>query len=105
LDKLLYAIWTIVVEFTKYVWPDLYQEYQDAYDYDYDQAWIAAPALINRAMQVSRNSGAYCWYTKKFVKALEKHWPGLISWVSRTPTSHATPLIRTKTSDSQSFDV
>ena len=80
LVELLDAIDTIVVEFTRYATPDLYQEHRDAYEYGYDQAWIAAPALANRAMQVTVNPDAYGWYTRKFVKALEKHWPSLISW-------------------------
>lgn len=80
LDELLRAIWTIVTEFTKYVCPDLHQEYSDAYQYDYDQAWIVAPALTNRAMRVSVDPDAYCWYTRKFVKALEKYWPDLVGW-------------------------
>jgi hypothetical protein len=85
LDELLPAIWTIVMEFTKHLCPDIYGEYRDAYDYEYDQAWAVAPALTNRAMQVSVHPDAYCWYTKKFVKSLQKYWPDLISWIPGRP--------------------
>jgi hypothetical protein len=85
LDELLRAIWTIVMEFTRHVCPDIYQEYGDAWDFEYDQAWIAAPALTNRAMQVSVHPDAYCWYTKKFVESLEKYWPEVISWIPGRP--------------------
>jgi hypothetical protein len=85
LDELLPAIWTIVMEFTKCVCPDVYREYRDAYEYEYDQSWVAAPALTNRDMQVNVNPGAYCWYSKKFVKSLEKYWPELISWIPGRP--------------------
>jgi hypothetical protein len=85
LDELLRAIWTIVMEFTKHLCPDIHQEYRDAHEYEYDQAWIVAPALTNRAMQVSVRPDDYGWYTKKFVKSLEKYWPELISWIPGRP--------------------
>ena len=72
LDELLRVIWTIVEEFTKHVCCDIYQEYRDAHEYQYRQSWIAAPALTHRAMQVSEEPDAYCWYAKKFVNSLKK---------------------------------
>jgi hypothetical protein len=81
LDEVLRAIWTIVLEFTKHLCPDIHQEYHDAYEYEYDQAWIVASALTNRAMQVSVHPHNYSWYTRKFVKSLEKYWPNLISLI------------------------
>ena len=74
------AIWTLVEEFVQYVLPDIYREYKDAYQYEFDHTYIAAPALTNRAMQVSVNPDGYCWYTREFIKALMRHWPELISW-------------------------
>lgn len=85
LVELLDAIDTIVVEFTRYARLDLYQEHLDAYEYDYGQAWASTPSLVNRAIQVSDYPDAYCWYTRKFVKALEKHWPSLMSWKPGSP--------------------
>jgi hypothetical protein len=85
LDELLPAIWTIVMQFTKHLCPDIHQEYCDADEFECGQAWIVAPALTNRAMQVSVRPDDYGWYTKKFVKSLEKYWPGLISWIPGRP--------------------
>ena len=78
LDELLPVIWNIVEEFTKHVCRDIHQEYRDACEYQHGERWIAAPALIHRALQVSMHPDAYCWYTKKFFKSLKKYWPDLI---------------------------
>jgi hypothetical protein len=97
LDELLFAIRVIVEEFTGYVCLDVCREYRnaDAYDYargigvpegycvssdQHEQAWIAEKALAIRAMQVSTNPDAYCRYTNRFVKALDKYWPNLGGW-------------------------
>jgi hypothetical protein len=97
LDELLFAITVIVEEFTRYVCLDLCTEYSNADAYDYglgigvpegysvstdhhQQAWIAEKALAIRAMQVSTNPDAYCRYTNRFVKALDKYWPSLGGW-------------------------
>jgi hypothetical protein len=78
LEKLLSAIWMIVMEFTRHLCSDLHQEYRDAYVYEYDQGWAVAAALANRAMQVSLYPHDYGRYTKKFAKSLEKYWPNLL---------------------------
>jgi hypothetical protein len=100
LGELVSAITTIVVEFTKYVRPDLNKERDDADDIDYRvgisrpkgynysssdhaRAVMAADAIAIRAMQVSVNPDAYCRYTKQFVKALDKYWPKLGGWDRR----------------------
>jgi hypothetical protein len=97
LDEVLRAIRVIVDEFAIYVRLDLHQEsyYADAYDYangiglpegyglssdHHQQAWIAEKALAIRAMQVSTNPDAYCRYTNRFAKALDKYWPSLGGW-------------------------
>ncbi len=50
---------------------------------DHDKAAIAADALTIRAMQVTADPGAYCRYTNKFVRALDKDWPTLGGWDRR----------------------
>jgi hypothetical protein len=100
LEELLFAIRVMVVEFTKYVRPDLHREYYDAdacdylvgfdraegyglTDEDHQKARIAADALAIRAMQVSAKPDAYCRYTCKFVEALDEEWPHLGGWERR----------------------
>jgi hypothetical protein len=50
---------------------------------DHGAASMAAESLAIRAMQVTANPRAYCRYTNKFVKALDKYWPRLGGWDRR----------------------
>jgi hypothetical protein len=61
LEKLRHAIWTIVMEFTEHLCSDIHQKYRDTYEYEYDQAWVVAADLANRAMQVSVHPHDYSW--------------------------------------------
>jgi hypothetical protein len=101
LDTLLGAVRDIVVEFTSFVRPDLRAEYFEAHTIDYrmginreegegvssreaGEASLAAMVLAVRAIEVASNPGAYCRYTIKFVKALDKYWPNLGGWDRRS---------------------
>jgi hypothetical protein len=90
----LYAVRSIVVTFMRFVRPDLAAEYGHAESIDYrvgigrpegygisssqhGAASMAAMVLAVRTLQVASNPTANCFYTMKFVKALNKYWPKL----------------------------
>jgi hypothetical protein len=94
LDTVLYAIRCIVVDLMTFVRPELVAEYNDAEAIDYrigigrpegygissseiGQAHMAAMVLAVRRLQVASNPTAHSSYTRKFVRALNKYWPGL----------------------------
>ncbi len=91
LDSVLYAIFSIVEAFTKYVRADLHKEHDDALDFDYilgigipegyninSSEWRrgmkAKLDLVVRACEVLANPSAFSEYTVEFAKRFGEHW-------------------------------
>jgi hypothetical protein len=91
LESIVWAVFRIVEEFTKYVRPDLWKEHQDAEALDYmfgiglpegyginGSVWrrgmVAKADLIHRARVVNANPSTYSEYTREFAKLFAEQW-------------------------------
>jgi len=91
LDRIRSAVWRVARSLTNYVRKDLWQEHQDAIDFDYilgvgvpDGAGIsgsehryglrAKASLIARVRDVEANPSAFSEYTVEFAKRFGQHW-------------------------------
>ena len=91
LDSIVWAVFRIVEEFTKYVRPDLEKERHDAWSLDYSfgigleegdclqssdvsRGITAKRDLIHRARVVNANPSTFSEYTREFAKLFAERW-------------------------------
>jgi hypothetical protein len=91
LDSIVWAVFNIVEEFTKYVRPDLEKERHDAWSLDYSfgiglqegdclqssdvsRGITAKRDLIHRARVVNANPSTFSEYTREFAKLFAERW-------------------------------
>jgi hypothetical protein len=97
LTDLVSAIWSVVIEISEYVLPELRAELNNARRVDWGaglglaegygvtagmagEGMQAADTLVIRARAVLCSPDRYSRYTVKFMKALRKYWPELDGW-------------------------